>query len=96
MVCKLCIYWTKYADNGLFTFIDEGLVLDPNTQTVEQFGLINYCIRACFGCILNYFLKHQQTYVLSKYSMIQYSLRLMRKREATYSKYHARAISMCE
>jgi len=32
---------------------------------VEQFGVIG------FGCIVNYFMQHQQTYVLSQYPTIQ-------------------------
>ena len=41
MVRKLCIYWTKYTVKGLFT--------------VDQFGVINSCIRACFWLHCNLF-----------------------------------------
>jgi len=41
-----------------------------------------------FGCIVNYFMQHQHTYVLSQYPTIQESLRLMRKREDKDGKCH--------
>ena len=50
----------------------------------------NYCTRACFGCIVNYFMQHQQTYVLSQYPTILYPVVVTvdEKGEDKYGKYH--------
>jgi len=75
---KLCIYWTKYTDNGLFTFVWFRF-RPPKRKLWNNLAWLILLYVLVFGCIVNYCIQHQQAYILSQYPTIK--LRLMRKGE---------------